>query len=85
MIKLLIWLGITVLLIILAGPIGLIIGIGIGILMIIGSLTEAIGEALSGLFELRSNKDCPACGERIKRKATVCKYCRTDLSTVENE
>ena len=44
-------------------------------------LSGIIGFLIYYIYKKQTTKICPHCGERIKIKAILCRYCRSDLLT----
>ena len=53
--------------------------------LISGFASYFILAAIEGAIKSNSVRECPACGEEVKRKARKCKHCGEALTDLDNE
>ncbi|MBI2325636.1 MAG: hypothetical protein HYU87_11845 [Chloroflexi bacterium] len=40
------------------------------------ALVAAVGKAVSWAYERADSKVCPQCGETVRRRAAICRFCK---------
>lgn len=78
MIGVLLFLIIFILMCVFLGPVGFVLGLGLGLAIAFAKFTGGLLAFWSEARKRKSEKECPHCCEQIPKDATVCKYCGRD-------